>query len=62
MNCERVHFYSSYDMSILMYIDRMSEVVKSYEEGKQPEGINDYMEMCHIVQFVEHGKYPVDWE
>lgn len=43
-----------------MYIDRMSEVVKSYEDGKRPDGINDYLEMFHIVQFIEHGKYPAD--
>ena len=62
MPTDRVHFYSSYDLSIPMYIDRMVEVVKSYEEGKQPDGINDYLEMYHIVQFVEHGKYLSDWK
>ena len=62
MTTDRVHFYSPYDLSIPMYIDRMVEVVKSYEEGKQPDGINDYLEMYHIVQFVEHGKYPSDWD
>ena len=45
-----------------MYIARMSEVVKSYENGAHPNGINDYLEMYHIVQFVEHGKYPSDWD
>lgn len=49
-------------MSIPMYINRMSEVVKSYEDGKRPDGINDYLEMFHIVQFIEHEKYPADWE
>ena len=49
MTTDRVHFYSPYDLSIPMYIDRMVEVVKSYEEGKQPDGINDYLEMYHIV-------------
>ena len=59
---DRVHFYSLCDMSIPMYINRMSEVVKSYEDGKRPDGINDYLEMFHIVQFIEHEKYPADWE
>ena len=59
---DRVHFYSSCDMSIPMYIDRMSEVVKFYEDGKRPDGINDYLEIFHIVQFMEHGKYPADCE
>ena len=62
MTTDRVHFYSTYDMGIPMYIDRMSEVVKFYEDGKQPDGINDYLEVYHIVQFVEHGKYPSDWD
>lgn len=61
MKVERVHFYSEYDMSIYMYAERMEEVVKSYEDGKQPEDVNDYLEMFHIVQFVEHGKYPSYW-
>ena len=38
---ERVHYYSDYDMSIPMYIERMADVVRSYEEGNQPDGIND---------------------
>lgn len=62
MLLERVHFFSEYDLSISVYIERMEEVVKAYEQGKQPEGINDYLEMFHIVQFIEHGKYPNDWE
>lgn len=59
---ERVHYYSDYDMSIPMHIERMADVVRSYEEGNQPDGINDYLEMYHIVQFIEHGKYPQDWD
>lgn len=59
---ERVHYYSDYDMSIPLHIERMANVVRGYEEGKQPDGINDYLEMFHIVQFIEHGKYPLDWE
>lgn len=58
---ERVHYYSDYDMSIPLHIERMANVVRSYEEGNQPDGINDYLEMYHIVQFIEHGKYPQDW-
>ena len=58
---ERIHYYSDYDMSIPMHIERMADVVRSYEEGNQPDGINDYLEMFHIVQFIEHGKYPQDW-
>lgn len=59
---ERAHYYSDYDMSIPMHIERMADVVRSYEEGNQPDGINDYLEMYHIVQFIEHGKYPQDWD
>lgn len=62
MTTERVHFYSEYDMSISIYVERMEEVVKSYEDGKRPEDVNDYLEMFHIVQFVEHGKYPPNWD
>ena len=58
---ERVHYYSDYDMSIPLHIERMANVVRGYEEGNQPDGINDYLEMYHIVQFIEHGKYPQDW-
>ena len=59
---ERVHYYSDYDMSIPLHIERMADVVRSYEEGNQPDGINDYLEMYHIVQFIEYGKYPQDWD
>ena len=46
---ERIHYYSDYDMSIPMHIEQMADVVRSYEEGNQPDGINDYLEMYHIV-------------
>ena len=29
---ERIHYYSDYDMSIPMHIERMADVVRSYEE------------------------------
>lgn len=61
MNSERVHFYSANDLSVYTNIETMQRVVKAYEEGRQPVSINDYLEMFHIVQFVEHGKYPEDW-
>lgn len=35
---ERVYYYSDYDMSIPMHIERMADVVRSYEEGKRPDG------------------------
>lgn len=62
MNSERVHFYSANDLSVYSNIDTMEKVVKAYEEGRQPVSINDYLEMFHIVQFVEHGKYPENWD
>lgn len=62
MNSERVHFYSANDLSVYSNIDTMEKVVKAYEEGRRPVSINDYLEMFHIVQFVEHGKYPENWD
>lgn len=62
MNFERVHFYSANDLSVYTNIETMEKVVKAYEEGRQPVSINDYLEMFHIVQFVEHGKYPENWD
>lgn len=59
---ERVHFYSANDLSVCSNIETMEKVVKTYEEGRQPASINDYLEMFHIVQFVEHGKYPEGWD
>lgn len=61
MHTNRVHFYSSTDMSISMQYERMEEAVKEYEKGKQPENINDYLEMFKILQFVEHQVYPCYW-
>lgn len=62
MNSERVHFYSDNDLSVYTNIETMEKVVEAYEEGRQPVSINDYLEMFHIVQFVEHGKYPEGWD
>ena len=62
MNFERVHFYSANDLSVYTNIETMEKVVEAYEEGRQPVSINDYLEMFHIVQFIEHGKYPEGWD
>lgn len=61
MHTDRVHFYGPYDTSISMQYERMEEVVKGYEEGKQPESINDYLEMYHILKFVEIQVCPSSW-
>lgn len=61
MHTDRVHFYSSTDLSIPMQYERMEEVVKGYEEGKQPENINNYLEMFHVLQFVENQVCPSSW-
>lgn len=45
-----------------MHIDRMWNVVESYEKGVQPADINDYLEMYQIVLFVEHEVYPTGWD
>lgn len=61
MTTERVHFYSTHHLSIPMHIDRMWDVVESYEGG-QPTDINDYLELYQIVLFVEHEIYPPGWD
>lgn len=61
MTKDRVIFFSPYDGSIPMYFERMEEVVLGYVNGNHPKTINDYLEMFHILQFVEHYKYPNTW-
>lgn len=61
MTKDRVVFFGPYDGSIPMYFERIEEVVLGYENGNHPKTINDYLEMFHILQFVEHRKYPNTW-
>lgn len=61
MTKDRVIFFGPYDGSIPIYFERMEEVVIGYENGNHPKTINDYLEMFHILQFIEHQKYPNTW-
>ena len=59
---ERVHFYSTYDMSIPINIERADMVVEKYKQGWRPESINDVIELYNIWLFVENDIRKTDWD
>lgn len=58
---EKVHYYSKFDMSIPFNLQRAEEVVKKYESGWRPEGVNDVIELYNIWLFVDNGVPAKDW-
>lgn len=59
---ERVHFYSTYDMSIPMNIERADTVIQKYKQGWRPECVDDVIELYNIWLFVDNGIRKTDWE
>lgn len=59
---ERVHFYSTYDMSIPINIERADMVIEKYKQGWRPESINDVIELYNIWLFVENNIRKTDWD
>lgn len=58
---DRVHFFSIDDMSIPYYLHMAEKVIEAYENGKDPDGVNDHLEIFHICKFVESKVYPKNW-
>ena len=58
---DRIHFFSTYDMSISHYLQQAEEVIAKYSSGWRPNEINDVIELYNIWQFVDHGIYMKDW-
>lgn len=59
---ERAHFYSTYDMSIPMNIERADAVIQKYKQGWRPECIDDVIELYNIWLFVDNGIRKTDWD
>lgn len=53
---DRIHFFSTYDMSISHYLQQAEEVIAKYSRGWRPNEINDVIELYNIWQFVGYER------
>ena len=58
---DRVHFFSTYDMSISFYLPMAEEVIKKYLNGWRPTDVNDVIELYNIWLFVDNDVYMKRW-
>ena len=58
---DRVHFFSTYDMSISFYLPMAEEVIKKYQGGWRPTDVNDVIELYNIWLFVDNDVYMKSW-
>lgn len=58
---DRIHYFSTYDMSISYYLQNAEEIIAKYHEGWRPTEVNDVIEIYNIWLFVENGVYMKDW-
>lgn len=58
---DRVLYFSPVDMSISYYLQMAENVVAEYENGREPLSANDFMELLHILRYVENNVYPKSW-
>lgn len=56
---ERVKFYSSSDLSIGLYFDRLKELIESIEKLKL-NNLLDALEAYNILKFISNKIYPID--
>lgn len=59
---ERVKYFSKTDLSLSYNLQMAESVVDSYSNGKQPENINDYLELYQITLFVKNGIVSDKWD
>ena len=57
----RIHYFSTYDMSISYYLQNAEEIIEKYHEGWRPVDVNDVIELYNIWLFVENGIYMKSW-
>lgn len=60
MTDRRVKYYSSSDMSIGFYMDRLKDVVSS-DPPTSDSNINTILELVNIIKFIEDGIYDKRW-
>lgn len=58
---DRVHYFSTYDMSISFYLPMAEEVIKKYQSGWRPTDVNDVIELYNIWLFVDNDVYMKSW-
>jgi len=58
---DRVHYFSTYDMSISFYLPMAEEVMKKYQSGWRPTDVNDVIELYNIWLFVDNDVYMKSW-
>lgn len=58
---ERVQFFSKSDLSLSYFIHIAEQVVEEYLNGRNPQDINDYLEMYHIILFVDNDVISDKW-
>lgn len=58
---DRVHYFSTYDMSISFYLPMAEEVIKKYQSGWRSTDVNDVIELYNIWLFVDNDVYMKSW-
>ena len=59
---EKVHFYSTYDMSIPFNLEQADIVINKYKSGNCPKNVNDVIQLYNIWLFVENNIYKENWD
>lgn len=57
----RIKFYSSSDLSISFFVDRIEEVLKMIEHKKEVKNINDIIEIYNIQKFFDAKMFLKTW-
>ena len=55
---DRVKFYSTNDILYGFYLRNSERLIKEYEAGKEPQSINDMIEIYNIKKYLDNKIYP----
>ena len=57
----RIHFFSTYDLSIYYYLQNAEQIIEKYHNGWRPVDVNDVIELYNIWLFMDNGIYMKSW-
>ena len=58
---DRIHFFSTDDMSVPHYLQMAENVITEYENGRVAENASEFIELLHIIRYVENNVHPKSW-
>jgi hypothetical protein len=58
---DRIKFYSINDITYGHHLNNLKRVLREYGDGREPQNINDIIELYNINKFLDNEIFPKEW-